>query len=324
MQRLKRAAAVILSIVLVVGGVVGVAAYRRWQQVVTERSESKTRAATLRAKEALTVDEACWVVKDWYHHGEGHGGFRPQVECEGPIELVPGGLKLNRVIVESDFMQGHFGHTLCLVNGTGWEVLGEAFHFDECRSLPKGDATTVVSSLRSEVTGAVRRARSQVAQALETLMLAPEACPAGLVVDVHQVGLVDASRLADQQAMGGLIPHSVEWSACDPGDAGVRDEGLAAFVCGRRLKWTHALVHQLSLEPPVMLDDERFEGGRVSGTIALVDLSKAQAVCRTSVQAQLPDRLVGRRTAGGVEVSITFGSLVRTTLEDAKKRLLPH
>ncbi len=90
MQRLKRAAAVILSIVLVVGGVVGVAAYRRWQQVVTERSESKTRAATLRAKEALTVDEACWVVKDWYHHGEGHGGFRRRSSARGPSSSSPG------------------------------------------------------------------------------------------------------------------------------------------------------------------------------------------------------------------------------------------
>lgn len=324
MQRLKRAVAVLLAIVLVVGGAVGFAAYRRWQEVVTERSESKTRAAALRTKETLSVDEACWIAKDWYHHGDGLAGFRPLVECEGPVELLPGGLKLNRVRTQSELLQGHMVRSLCLVNTNGWAVLGDAFHFDECRSLPKGDVKTVVSALRAEVTDTVHRARGQVVQALETLQLAPESCPPGLVIEPEQLVDVDASRVVMEQPFGNLVPHSAEWSACDPGDAGVHDEGLAAFVCGRRVKWTHALVHQLTLDAPLIRDEGRFSGGHVTGTVALVDLSKSQAVCRTTVEAQLPERVFGRRGVMGAELSLAFGELVRTTLHDAKKRLLPH
>lgn len=324
MRRLKRAAAVIVAMALVVGGAVGVAAYLRWQEVVTERSESKTRAAALRTKETLTLDEACWIAKHWFHHGKGLAGFRPLVECEGPIELLPGGMKLNRVRTQSELLQGHFVRSLCLVNANGWEVLGDAFQFDECRSLPKGDAKTVVSALRAEVSDTVHRARGQVAQALETLQLAPESCPPGLAIAPEQLALVDASRVLTEQPFGALVPHAPEWSACDPGDGGVLDEGLSAFVCGRRVKWSYALVHQLTLDAPVLRDEGRFSGGRVTGTVALVDLSKAQAVCRTSVEAQLPERVFGKRGVMGAELSAAFGDLVRATLDDAKKRLLPH
>lgn len=324
MRRLKRAAAVIVSIVLVVGAAVGVAAWRRWREVVLERSESKTRAAELRTKTSLTLDEACWIAKDWYHHGKGLAGFRPLVVCEGSVEPLPGGLKLDRVLTESELLQGRHVHSLCLVNANGWEVLGDAYQFDECRSLPKGDAKTVVSALRTEVSETVHRARGQVARALETLLLAPESCPAGLVVEPEQLAFVDASRVMTEQSFGALVPHSPEWSLCDPGDGGVLDEGLAAFVCGRRPKWTHALVHQLTLDAPVIRDEGQFTGGRVTGTVALVDLSKAQAVCRTSVEARLPERVFGRRGVMGAELSSAFGDLVRTTLDDAKKRLLAH
>lgn len=324
MRRFKRAGAVIASIVLVAGAALGIAAWRRWQEVVTERSESKTRAAELRTKTSLTLDEACWIAKDWYHHGKGLAGFRPLVECEGSVEVIPGGVKLNRVVTESDLLQGRHVHSLCLVNANGWEVLGDAYQFDECRSLPTGDAKTVVSALRTEVSETVHRARGQVAQALETLQLAPEVCPPGLTVEPEQLAFVDASRVMTEQPLGALVPHSPEWSACDPGDAGVLDEGLAAFVCGRRLKWTHALVHQLTLEAPRVIEAERYTGGRITGTVALVDLSKAQAVCRTSLEAQLPERVFGRRGGMGAELSAAFGELVRTSADDAKKRLLAH
>ncbi len=111
MGGLQRAIAVLLAIVLVVGGAVGVVAWRRWQQVVLERSESKTRAAELRMKTSLTLDEACWIAKDWYHHGKGLAGFRPLVECEGSVEVIPGGLKLNRVLTESELLQGRHVHS---------------------------------------------------------------------------------------------------------------------------------------------------------------------------------------------------------------------
>lgn len=120
------------------------------------------------------------------------------------------------------------------------------------------------------------------------------------------------------------MPHDPAFSLCDPPDAGVRDEALAAFVCGRgrRLGWTHALVHEVTLQRPMVVDEGRFLGGTIEGQVALVDLSKSQAVCRTSVSLQLPGVVVGRRGSVGGDLQLEFDDLVRTGLDDAKKRLL--
>lgn len=323
MRRLARVLAVVLASAAVLGGAAGLAAFRRFQRVVAERAESLSRIEALRAQPTLSADEACWVIKHWVHHGEGRAGLRPLVTCEGSVTEVPGGLRVGRVLTESDFMQGRIGHDLCLVRTGVWEVLGDASRYGECRELPAGTAKQIDATLRADLTTAVRRVKTQLVQARETIALAPEACPPGLSLSPEQVVPADARRLGTDDGQG-AVPHDPAFSLCDPSDGGVRDEALATFVCGRgrRLAWTHALVHEVTLQRPIVVDDGRFLGGTVEGQVALVELSKAQAVCRTSVSLQLPEVVVGRRGSIGGDLQLEFDELVRTGLDDAKKRLL--
>jgi hypothetical protein len=323
MRRLARALAVVLAIALVAGGAVGLAAFRRFQRVVAERSESLARIEALRAKPTLSVDDACWLIRHWVHHGEGRAGLRPLVTCEGSVGEVPGGLRVERVFTESDFLQGRLGHDLCLVRTGGWEVLGEASRYGGCRELPAGTVKQIDAALRAELTAGVRRAKAQLRQAAETVGLAPETCPPGVALTPAQLVLADAARLVNDDEGQGLVPHDPAFASCDPPDAGVRDQALADFICGRgrRLEWTHALLHQLKLVRPMVVDEGRFLGGTVEGEVALVELSKAQAVCRVPLGLQLPEKVVGRRGSIGVDLQFDYDELVRRGLEDAKQRL---
>lgn len=325
MRRLTRTLAVVLAIALVIGGAIGVAASRRYQRVVTERSEALARIEALRAKPTLSADDACWLIRHWVHHGEGRAGLRPLVTCEGSVTEVPGGLRVERVLTQSDFMQGRVGHDLCLVRTGAWEVLGEASRSGGCRELPAGTAKQIDAALRAELSAAVEQVKTQLAQAIETIALAPEACPAGLVVSPEQLVAVDAHRLTSDDGEG-PVPHDPAFTLCAPGDGGVREPALADFVCGRgrRLAWTHALVHQLKLVRPTVVDEGRFLGGTAEGQVALVELSKAQAVCRTGVALQLPEVVVGRRGSVGGDLFLEFDELVRAGVGDAKKRLVGH
>lgn len=325
MRRLARALAVVLAMVLVVGGAVGVAVYRRYQRVVGERSESLARIDGLRAKPTLSADDACWLIRHWVHHGEGRAGLRPLVSCAGNVTEVPGGLRVERVLTESDFLQGRLGHDVCLVRTGAWEVLGEASRYGGCRDLPAGTAKQIDATLRAELAASVEQVKAQLVQAAETIGLAPEVCPAGLVVSPEQLVSADADRLSRDDGPG-LVPHDPAFGLCGAADGGVRDPALADFVCGRgrRLRWTHALLHQLKLVRPTVVDEGRFLGGTVEGQVALVELAKAQAVCRTPVSLQLPEVVVGRRGALGGDLLLEFDELVRTGVENAKKRLAAH
>ncbi|MDX2010982.1 MAG: hypothetical protein SFW67_12355 [Myxococcaceae bacterium] len=323
MRRLKRALAIGLTLVLVIGGAIGVAVFRRSQRVVAERAESLARFDAVRMKPTLTAQDACWLIKHWVHHGKGRAGLRPLVTCEGGLVEVAGGLRAERVLAESDFMQGHHVRELCLVRTDTWEVLGDAWHYGGCNDLPKGTARQIDAALSAGVAAEVQKVRAQLVKALETIALAPEACPAGLVVDPEQLVSVDADRLSGVDGPG-PVPHDLAFSLCAPQDGGVRDPALAEFVCGRgrRLTWTHALVHQVELVRPTVVDEGRFLGGTIEGQVALVDLSKAQAVCRAAVSLHLPQVVVGRRGLASVELSIEFDELVRSGLADAKRRLV--
>ncbi|MBL8919818.1 MAG: hypothetical protein JNJ54_13200 [Myxococcaceae bacterium] len=323
MRRLARALAVVLAIALVAGAAVGVAVVRRLERVTAERSQALARIDALRAKATLSADEACWVIKHWFHHGAGRAGRRPLVSCEGRVSEVPRGLRVDRVFTESDLLQGRLGHDLCLVRTGAWEVLGEASRYGGCLELPGGTADQIDATLRAELAASVRRTKAQLGQSIETMGLAPEGCPPGSALAPAQLVLADAARLVAGEEGQGLVPHDPAFSLCDPPDSGVRDAELADFVCGRgrRLEWTHALVHELKVVRPRVIDDGRFLGGTVEGQVALVELSKARAVCRVAVGLQLPETVVGRRGSVEVDLQLRFDELVRTGLEDAKRRL---
>ena len=72
-------------------GAFGVAAWRRSEEVAAQRTSSKEKAAAVRGNATLSLDDACWIARDWYHHGDGHAGFHPLVDCDGALEPVSGG-----------------------------------------------------------------------------------------------------------------------------------------------------------------------------------------------------------------------------------------
>lgn len=314
----------LLAFAAVAGGAVGVAAWKRSEEVAAQRASSKEKAAAVRANATLSMEDACWIAKDWFHHGDGLAGFHPLVDCDGAVEPVSGGLKLTRVLTQSDLLQGHHVRTLCLVRGEAWEVLGDAWHFDDCRSLPKGlGAKDARVALRAGIASVIQMARAQIEVALETASLAPAECPPALVLRSEQVLVLDASRLAaGSQRVGGLVPHEARWSACDPTDAGTPlGEGFSEFVCRRSPEWTHALVYRVTVEEPE-IEGSTFTGGRITGDAVVIDLSRRAAVCRLPVEIVMRERVVARQGAGASEVRSKFSEAARAGFEALEKRLV--
>ena len=56
---------------MVAGGALGVAAWQRSNEVGAQRATSKEKAASLRGNATLSLDDACWLAKDWFHQGDG-------------------------------------------------------------------------------------------------------------------------------------------------------------------------------------------------------------------------------------------------------------
>jgi hypothetical protein len=324
MRRLRRAAAVVLAFAVVAGGALGVAAWQRSNEVAAQRASSKEKAAAVRGNATLSLDDACWVAKDWFHHGDGLAGFNPLVECDGSLEPVSGGLKLTRVLTQSELLQGHHVRTLCLVRGEVWEVLGDAWHFDDCRSLPAGlGAKDARVALRAGIASLIQTARAEIEVALETAALAPPTCPAELVLRSEQLLVLDASRLsAGDQRVGGLVPHEARWSACDPTDAGTPlGEGFSEFICRRSPEWTHALVFRVTVDEPE-IQGNTFSGGRVTGDAVVVDLSRRSALCLLPVEIVMQERVIARQGAGASEVRSKFTEAARAGFEAIEQRLV--
>ena len=324
MRRLRRAAAVVLAVAVVTGGVVGVAAWRRSQEVAAQRAASKEKAAAVRGNATLSMDDACWIAKDWFHHGDGLAGFNPLVDCEGALEPVSGGFKLTRVLTQSELLQGHHVRSVCLVRGEAWEVLGDAWHFDDCRSLPKGlGAKDTKVALRAGIASVLQTARARVEVALETASLAPATCPPELKLRPEHLLVLDESRLAaGSQRVGGLVPHEARWSACDPTDAGSPlGEGFSAFICRGTPEWTHALVYRVTIDEPA-IEGSSFTGGRVTGDAVVIELSRRAAVCLLPVNIMMQERVIARQGAGASEVRAKFAEAARAGFEAIERGVL--
>lgn len=324
MRRFRRAAAVVLAFAVVAGGAVGVAAWRRSNEVAAQRASSKEKAAAVRGNATLSLEDACWVAKAWYHHGDGLAGFHPLIECDGALEPVAGGFKLTRVLTQSDLLGGHHVVSLCLVRGEAWEVLGDAWHYDDCRSLPKGlGAKEAKVALRAGIASVIQTVRAQVEVALETAALAPATCPHELVLRAEQLLVLDASRLAaGSQRVGGLVPHEARWSACDPTDAGSPlGDGFSEFICRGTPEWTHALVYRVTLDEPEV-QGSSFSGGRITGDAVVVELSRRAAVCLLPVEIVMQERVIARQGAGASEVRAKFAEAARAGFEAIEQRLV--
>lgn len=323
--RLRRLAIGVGLVLLLVAAGLAAAATLRWREVVTQRRDSALEAARVRANETLSVDDACWLAKDWFHHGAGRAGRRPLVDCRGPLDTVPGGVRLAGVTTQSELLQGRHVRGLCLVRGAEWEVLGDDWTYRDCRGLPVvGGAVAVAAAVRAETNEAVARARRAILASLPALDRAPDTCPPGLTIDPERLVTADASHLsADDRSGPGVVPHSLLFLACTAADAGV-DERTADFLCGTGAarSWTHALVHRLELNWPEPHADHTFTGGRATGLVAVVELSTSTPLCQAPVDVSLPQKVWGRRGTLEAEVRLRFSELVADGVTQARHRLL--